>query len=248
MPSTSFHRRALALAGLSISVALLIPGLIAPVITLRGTLDPQGVASLAPQLLNQGLSDDAIAQLRPMLNPALLPMLDASPMGLKGALVMQLGGQLGHQLAAGPEIVVYQQTRSILGSVKHLYRVGSAVAASLILLFSVLVPFTKASLVLWAVLHRDRLRRKRTLHVVELIAKWSMADVFAVALFIAYLAARASQTPPGAGFAPQVVSFTATFGPGFYWFASYCIVSLATQQATARWIMADANPENGMTG
>jgi hypothetical protein len=239
MPTTA-KRRSLALAGLLISVALLIPGLIAPVITVRGTLDPEGVAALAPKLLNQGLSDDAVAQLRPMLNPALLPMLDASPMGLKGALVAQLGGQLGRQLAAGPEIEIYQQTRSILGSVRHLYRVGSPIAASLILLFSVLVPFTKASLVMWAVFHRDRLRRKRTLHFVELIAKWSMADVFAVALFIAYLAARASQTPPGPGFVAQPAVFTATFGPGFYWFASYCLVSLATQQATARWIMADA--------
>jgi hypothetical protein len=75
---------------------------------------------------------------------------------------------------------------------------------------------------------------------VELIAKWSMADVFAVALFIAYLAAQASQIPPGAGFVPQLVTFAATFGPGFYWFAAYCLVSLGTQQATARWIMSDA--------
>jgi hypothetical protein len=124
--------------------------------------------------------------------------------------------------------------------VRHLYRVGSATAASLILLFSVVVPFTKALLVLWAVLHKDQVRRRRTLNFVEVIAKWSMADVFAVALFIAYLAARASQTPPGAGFVPQVVTFTATFGPGFYWFAGYCLVSLGVQQATARLMRASS--------
>ncbi len=84
-----------------------------------------------------------------------------------------------------------------------------------------------------------RLRRRRTLHFVELIAKWSMADVFAVALFIAYLAARASQAPR-TGRRPSLVTFTATFGLGFFWFAAYCLVSLGTQQATARWIMADA--------
>jgi len=60
-----------------------------------------------------------------------------------------------------------------------------------------------------------------------------------MALLIAYLAARASQTPPGPGFLPQPVTFTAVFGAGFYWFAAYCLVSLGTQQATARWIMAD---------
>lgn len=225
------------MTGLAISTAILIPGLLAPVITVRGTLDPDGVATLAPRLLEQGLSEDAVASLRPMLNPALLPMVDAMPGGLRAALVMQLGGQLGQRLAEGPEIEVYHQTRSIVGSVRHLYRVGSATAATLILLFSVIVPFTKACLVLWAVWHDDGARRRRTLRLVEMIAKWSMADVFAMALIIAYLAARASQTPPGPGFAPQLVAFTASFGPGFYWFAAYCLVSLATQQATARWIM-----------
>lgn len=247
MPGHLANRRRLALAALALSIALLLPGLGLPVITVRGTLDPQGVATLAPQLLDRGLNDQAVGTLRVMLNPTLLPMLDASPGGLKGALVDQLGGQLGRQLASGPEIEVYRQTRSIVGSVRHLYRVGSSIAATLILLFSIIVPFTKAALVTWALYHRDGVRRKHTLHFVEVIAKWAMADVFAVALFIAYLAARASQTPPGEGYLPQVVAFTATFGPGFYWFAAYCLVSLGVQQATARWIMADEHRAGGRT-
>jgi len=238
---TFSQRRFLALAGLAVTVALLVPGLSRTVISVRGTLDPQGVAALAPRLLEEGLSDDVVATLRFMLNPALVPMLESSPGGLKGALVSQLGSQMAQQLASGDEIEVYRQTRSIVGSVRHLYRVGSTTAATLILLFSIVVPFVKVLLVSWALLHRDPLRRARTLHVVELIAKWAMADVLAVALFIAYLAAQASQTPPGPGFVPQPVTFTAEFGPGFYWFAAYCLVSLGVQQATARLI----GQENG---
>lgn len=238
-------RRPLALAGLAVSFALLLPGIFAPVITVRGHLDPEGVAALAPKLLDEGLSDTAIAALRPLLNPVMLPWLDAAPGGLKSAMVSRLGAQLGARLGAGPPIEVYHQTRSILGSVRYLYRVRSPTAATLILLFSVIVPLTKAALVLWAVFHREPAARRRTLRFVETIAKWSMADVFAVALFIAYLAARATQTLPGtgAGVAPSIVSFTAAFGPGFYWFAAYCLVSLATQQATARWIMSDVQDE-----
>jgi hypothetical protein len=232
-------RRSLALTGLFLSLVLLVPGLILPVITVTGRLDPQAVATLAPKLLDQGLSDSDVAALKPVLNPMLLPLLEASPGGLKAALVNQLGSKLGSRLSSGPPIEVYQQTRSILSAVRHLYRVHSPTPATLILLFSVLVPFTKAMLVLWAVTHKSPATRSRTLHFVELIAKWSMADVFAVALFITYLAAKASQSSPGAGAVPSLVNFTATFGPGFYWFAAYCLVSLGTQQATARWLMAE---------
>ncbi len=235
-------RRPLAVAGLGLSLALLIPGIFAPVITVKGHLDPRGLATIAPRLLEEGLSDTAVATLRPLINPAVLPLLDLTPGGLKSALVTQLSGQIGQGLRSAAPIEVYSQTRSILGSVRHLYRVGSTIAATLILLFSVMVPLTKAALVMWAVFHREPGRRRKTLHFVELIAKWSMADVFAVALIITYLAARASQVQPGPGVAPSIVNFSATFGPGFFWFAAYCLVSLATQQATARWIMADRTP------
>ena len=72
-----------------------------------------------------------------------------------------------------------------------------------------------------------------------------MADVFVVALFIAYLAAQASQTPPGdRNVSPPLLAFTAKFGPGLYWFAGYCLFSLATQQMTARWFTRP-EPEEG---
>ena len=82
--------------------------------------------------------------------------------------------------------------------------------------------------------------RQRTLRFVETIAKWSMADVFVVALFIAYLAAQASAAPTqGPNAAPALLVFDARFGAGFYWFAAYCLFSLASQQITVR--LAAAN-------
>lgn len=224
-----------AIAGLVLSVLVLLPGLFLPVITVRGTLSPEGLASLAPQLLEEGLSDDAVKALRPLLNPMLLPLMDMQPGGLRGALAGNLGKQLGEQLKDAPAIEVYHQTRSIVGSVRHLYEVGSWVAASLILLFSVVVPFTKAAMAVWAVQHREAAVRRRTLKLVEAIAKWSMADVFAVALFITYLAAQASQGPLAPGSPAPILTFRADFGPGFYWFAAYCVFSLAVQQGLSRW-------------
>jgi hypothetical protein len=227
-------RRRLAVAGLVVAIALLVPGLFFDVITIRGALQPSGVAEIAPKLLEQGVSDQTVASLKGLINPAILPWLEASPGGLRGALVNTLSKQLATGLQSGQPIEVYSQTRSILGSVEYLYRVRSYTAAGLILLFSVLVPFIKASLVMWAVYHPNALRRQRTLRFVEVIAKWSMADVFAVALFIAFLAAQATQSAGTSS--TSLVTFTAQFGPGFYWFAGYCIFSLFVQQATARWI------------
>jgi hypothetical protein len=229
--ATFDRRRRSALIGVLLTIGLLLPGLFLPVITVRGMLQPDGLADLAPQLIDQGISDESIQMIRPMLNPALVPMLELGQGGLRGAVIGPISAQVSAQLRAGPEIEVYNQTRSILGSVRQLYDVGSHTAATLILLFSVIVPVTKMLLVAWAVSISDPMRR-RTLKLVETIAKWSMADVFAVALFITYLAAQATQTPPG-GIASTIIAFDASFGPGFYWFAAYCVVSLAVQQWTA---------------
>jgi hypothetical protein len=238
----SSPRRGLALFGVAAAIGILLPGLFLPVITIRGVLQPSGVAELAPKLLEQGVSDQTVANLKPLINPMALPLLESQPGGLRGAIINQLGKQIVGELQSGKDIEVYTQTRSILGSVKYLYSVGSNTAATLILLFSVLVPFIKSMLVMWAVSLSSVAWRGRTLRFVEIIAKWSMADVFAVALIIAYLAAQATQTAGASSTA--LVVFTATFGAGFYWFAAYCLFSLFTQQLTSRWIMAASRQYN----
>jgi hypothetical protein len=231
--------RAVALLLLAVSISLLLPGLLQPVITIRGLLEPDGMAELAPQILRDGISDETIAKLKPMLNPLVAGLLETQPGGIKGAIVSQLGGDLGTRIKAAGPIEAYLQTRSIIGSIQHLFEVRSTTAAILVLLFSVIVPFGKALLVLVAVFRTDPVARAKTLHFVEMIAKWSMADVFAVALFIAFLAAQASQTPPGPDQPPPLVTFTAVFGPGFYWFAGYCLFSLFSQQITTRALLRE---------
>ena len=220
---------------LGCSIALLIPGIFAPVLTIRGVLTRDGIAHVAPLMLERGLTDETVAVLESMMNPSILAFLKATGGDVRKIVQERLGPQItaALQKSAG-DVEVYEQTRSIVGSVRQLYRVGSPVPATLILLFSVIVPLTKAALVAWAVFMSAAVRRRRTLAFVETIAKWSMADVFAVALFIVYLAAQATTRPTDAGAAPALIAFTAHFGPGFYWFAAYCVFSLASQQITVR--------------
>ena len=171
-----------------------------------------------------------------MMNPSIVGFLEATGGDIRKIIMQKLSPQITAALQKNVnEVEVYEQTRSIMSSVQRLYEVGSPVPATLILLFSVIVPLAKGALVAWATFMTSGAWRQRTLRFVETIAKWSMADVFVVALFIAYLAARASTTAPtDPGSPPPLVAFSATFGSGFYWFAAYCLFSLASQQFTAR--------------
>jgi hypothetical protein len=227
---------------LACSLALLVPGLFAPVLTIRGVLTREGIAQVAPTMLEKGLGDETVNVLKSMMNPTVLGFLQLTGGDLRKVIIDKLAPQITASLQKNmAELEVYEQTRSILGSVERLYEVGSPVPATLILLFSVIVPIGKAALVGWAMFMSNADLRRRTLRFVEIIAKWSMADVFVVALFIAYLAAKASAVPTqGPNAAPALIAFTASFGPGFYWFAAYCVFSLASQQISVRLAAAPA--------
>jgi hypothetical protein len=241
---TSRSARLLVLFMLVVSVGLLIPGLLAPVLTIRGVLTRAGIAQIAPVMLQRGLSDETMGVLKSVMNPTIVAFIEGTGGDLRKSVLDRLTPQITASLQKNMgEVEVYEQTRSILGSVRRLYEVGSPVPATLILLFSVIVPLVKAALVAWAVFWAGDRHRQRTLAFVETIAKWSMADVFVVALFIAFLAARASATPSqGPGATPALIAFSAHFGPGFYWFAAYCVVSIASQQITARLAVTPMTP------
>jgi uncharacterized paraquat-inducible protein A len=101
----------------------------------------------------------------------------------------------------------------VLEAVRSLHEAGNLFVAGLILFFSVTVPFLKvlAHGVLLAM--RNARARYRLYLFVRAVSKWAMADVFAVGVYIALLAAQATDNLDGVA------------GPGFYFFASYCLVS-----------------------
>ena len=70
MPSKTTRTTVLTL--LAISLALLIPGLFLPVLTIRGVLTREGIAHVAPTMLERGLSDETIAVLKSMMNPSIV--------------------------------------------------------------------------------------------------------------------------------------------------------------------------------
>jgi len=128
------------------------------------------------------------------------------------------------------------KNRSILGTVKDLHEDGRTFVAFLILLFSVLVPFIKASM-LGVCLYSPRQELKRRMYqIVNAIGKWSMADVFVVAILICYLSinGQGSEKTFEVTYLGLIIpvtlgsKFVSELGPGFYFFLGYCLISIAS--------------------
>ena len=120
---------------------------------------------------------------------------------------------------AGRELFNYK--RSILEAVKDHYEGGNYLVSFLILLFSIMIPVFKGVVILWVFGFGDSNKKRLAHGFVFRIGRWSMADVFAVGVFIAYLGGAA------------IESLDAILEPGFYYFTGYCIVSLLSLQAAS---------------
>ena len=112
----------------------------------------------------------------------------------------------------------YNETQSIIASIKTLFDSDNALVAFLILLFSVVVPVLKAVFLLIALAIPIKDVRHHLHQLVMLVGKWSMADVFVVGIFMAFLAGKAHP------------SVNATLFSGFYYFTAYCVLSILGSQ------------------
>ncbi len=108
---------------------------------------------------------------------------------------------------------IFRQTQNIVQAVRSLYESGNLFVAGLVLLFSIIVPFIKAAMLGVILATKAPAARYRLYLFVRSISKWAMADVFVVGIFIAFLAAKATD------------NLDAIIGSGFYYFVGYCLLS-----------------------
>ena len=222
-----------------VTLILLYPGLTQNALTIRGVLDVEGVGLKVDQLAGAQIPPERMAQIRPLLNQDRFGKLDDAQLSqligrIAGGVIR---GQIEGAKAQMDGATVYTQTQTIVVTIRYLLENKGYLAGTLLLIFSVGVPIGKVILFFIAIHAGPRLRRG-LLSFINVIGKWSMADVFVVAIYTAYLGARSSV---GVG---QPVHFETEYGPGFYWFAAYCIVSLAAQQAAVALMRhRDVEPE-----
>jgi uncharacterized paraquat-inducible protein A len=108
---------------------------------------------------------------------------------------------------------LFEETQSILRAARRLYDSKNYFVAGLVVFFSIVVPFIKAALLAVILFAKSERTRYSTYLFTRSLSKWAMADVFAVGVFIAFMAGNALD------------NLDAKLHPGYYYFVAYCLVS-----------------------
>lgn len=135
---------------------------------------------------------------------------------------------------------VINKQLSLIATIEELWQDERLLVASLIFLFSIAIPVIKTALIASVYFMKNAQIATRIASIVSVIGKWSMADVFVVAIFLAVLSTNHSETANAQqlsmfGFKMDIVLSSATQSgvmAGFYYFAGYCLVSLLGSQVS----------------
>lgn len=172
------------------------------------------------------------------------PMIDID------ARVLELAFSIMGEEIAFKDQVLFFQSKSILDVVRILLEYGGVqtiLVGLLILAFSILFPLSKILASMFAIWNPAKLRENKFLNWLALKSgKWSMADVFVVAIFMAYigfdsiLSNQLAQLAGGEK-ATNVVSTQdhTSLQMGFYLFTAYCLFSLFLSIVTERFITSE---------
>lgn len=117
----------------------------------------------------------------------------------------------------GLKTQMFHETRSIWETVETLHNLGYTAVAIMIVIFSVVIPVSKALMILFTWLKPAPWRWR----LIAAVSKWSMADVFVVAILVAFFTAKAT------------AELEAELLVGFYWFTAFCTLSILSGQLLA---------------
>lgn len=169
-----------------------------------------GLISLSIVCLHAGLFTPMleIAAVEHDLNLGDIP-IEKEALGIKMELTV-------HKKFEG-DIYFYYQSKSIAQLIQLLFQQGNLLVGFSILIFSVVFPFIKTLLMILFVFRPQIAHQKWFKSFVLNLSKWSMADVFVVAIFLGFLAFQNLQVGIGTHSNVSI---------GLYFFFSYCMLSI----------------------
>ncbi len=129
---------------------------------------------------------------------------------------------------------IIDKNLSLIQTIQDLWQDERLLVAVLIFAFSICIPVLKFILLCVAYLKKHSQLEVLVYSFISKIGKWSMADVFVVAIFLAVLSTNHAETATQQqlaifGFKLNFIVSSETLsalGPGFYYFTSYCLLSL----------------------
>jgi paraquat-inducible protein A len=122
------------------------------------------------------------------------------------------------------DIVLSFESKGVIGSIAKLWESGDVVVAIVILLFSVVVPVLKVFSLLVVSIFMESRFAHGIIKFFKMIGKWSMVDVFVVAVFLVYLTANKGDVS------------RAEIEMGLYFFLAYVIVSMLVSLSADRML------------
>ncbi len=122
------------------------------------------------------------------------------------------------------DIVLSFESKGVIGSIAKLFESGDVVVAIVILLFSVVTPVLKVLSLLVVSLFMESRFAHGLVKFFKMIGKWSMVDVFVVAVFLVYLTANKGEVS------------RAEVEMGLYFFLAYVIVSMLVSLSADRML------------
>ena len=191
------HRR-LSIGFFILSLVFLLPGLTLPMMTLSASASKSEMLDLA---VNTLFGADG-----------------------GGTMISRLADTIISQMNVTGSVEMFEKTRSIIGTMEALISSGNYLVGLLIGLFAVVIPTTKLLLIMGAALMGTVAKRNRLQKASSLISKWSMTDVFVMAILVGYLAANATED------SNDPIQMNAELGIGFYFFTAYCLTSIISAQ------------------
>ena len=112
------------------------------------------------------------------------------------------------------EVTLSFESKSILGTIEKMYHDKNYVIASLVLLFSIMIPFVKSLVLLLYGFFKESGITNRLVRIVDKIGKWSMADVFIVAVLVVFFSTK------------QDIHTSIKLEVGLYFFVGYVLLSM----------------------
>ncbi len=122
------------------------------------------------------------------------------------------------------DVILSFESKGIIGSINKLFESGENIVAFTILLFSVIIPLLKITTLIFTLLFKKFHFAHHLVNFFKHLGKWSMLDVFVVAIFLVYLSSNQGKVS------------RAEIQIGLYFFLTYVILSMITTILTQKAI------------